>query len=298
MQGIDNNKGDEGNEERQPPHVLAAWVGELLAEVRATHVRHLSQLRVRLQSDAFEWDNSAIAQAISAVHSAGRELHLRQLRQGWLDKLLGRHKAVYARFVAAYDRIVACAARLKAEAAELAASAKTHHTGATRVLVDLDMELNALQAELDRGVGWLQDMCTQLADAAKAGRAEPQFAQCAESAQVFTAQFKGLQSLCSIGREIRVRGNDVLVRRAALLEQVRADVEAFEKAWMRAVAKVVTDARAGRDPARAAARMLETHDELMKRLSLSADACSALTHEEHLVAQQLLLLRQEIAGLG
>jgi hypothetical protein len=32
----------------------------------------------------------------------------------------------------------------------------------------------------------------------------------------------------------------------------------------------------------------------MKRLSLCADACSALHHEEHLLAEQLLSLRSEL----
>src|SRR5438105_3154981 len=105
----------------QPPYVLAAWIQEQLGDIHKTQIRRLQQLRARLQTEAFEWDDAMLAQATTALHSAGRELHFLPLRQGFIGRLLGRHRAANARFIAAYDRVVACASQLKAELAQLSA---------------------------------------------------------------------------------------------------------------------------------------------------------------------------------
>ena len=298
MRGIYSDDDTPGDEERQPPPVLAAWIGDLLRDVCATHLRRLEQLCARMQSEGFEWDDAALAQAIAAVHSAGRELHIRELRQGWLDKLMGRHRAVYARFAAAYDRIVDCAGQMRRAAGDLATRWKPHEAAIKRMLVEFEMDMNAIQADLEQGLNWLQDMCAQLAEAAARENDQPDLAECAQAAQAFTAYFKRLQAVTSIGGDIRVRALDVQVRRAVLVEQARVDVEWFHKEWAREAAKVASLAQAGGDPTHAAGRVMEPHDELMKRLSLCADACSALHHEEHLLAEQLQALRRELEAFG
>jgi hypothetical protein len=294
MRGIYSDDDNKGDGDRQPPPVLAAWIADLLRDVRATHLRRLDELRARLQSEAFDWDDSALAQAISAVHSAGRELHVRELRQGWIDKLMGRHRAVYARFAAAYDRIVDCAGQMKRAANDLASRSKSHETAVKRMLVEFEMDMNAIHTEIEQGLTWLQDMCAQLAEAAAQGGEQPELAECAEAAKAFTDYFKRLEAVTSMGHDIRVRALDVQVRRAALVEQARADAESFEKTWVRDVGKVAAIAQSGGDPARAASRVAEQHDEFMKRLSQCADACSALQHEEHLLEEQLQALGSEL----
>jgi hypothetical protein len=289
MQGIYSDDGGTGG---QPPEVLAAWIQELLGDVHDTHVPRLAQLAAQLQSGAFEWDSAALAQALTTLHSAGRELQVRHLRQGWLARLLGRHRAPAARFAAAYERIVACAARLKMEAAELAGGLKPHLAGARRVLVELEMECKALQQEVDRGVTWLQELVTQMAHL----RADdhPQLPALADAAQQATAQFKWLQSLATVAREIGVRGNHLLARRTALVEQVRADSEAFDKGWVAAARPAAEAVKEHRHPAPLLADAAAAHESLMKRLETATDACAALQDEEHLMAQQLGLLRGDL----
>jgi hypothetical protein len=281
---------------RQPAYVLSAWIAEQLQDVRQAQLRRLEQLRARLQSDAFQWDCRPLAQDIHQLHVAGRELRFLDLRHGWLARMLGRHRAAHARFAGAVGRIEGCERRVKTRAAELAATYKSHTSGARRSLVELDMEWQALGAEVDQGVTWLQDMCTQIGEARAQGSDDPQLDTLAEAAQAYTQAFKRLQSASEMAREISVRGHGVLERRAALLDQVKAGVDAFEKLWTRKIEPVLDAARAGNGAVPGIPKAVEAHDDWMKSVSATIDACTALQHEEHLMAQHLGMLHELLDG--
>lgn len=291
MTGIynDNNAGG-----RQPPQVLAAWIQDQLGDVQDTQVRRMEQLRSQLQSTTFEWDSVSLGQAVATLNSSCREIHLEDLRQGWLARQMGRHKPVYARFAAAYERMVTCAVRMKTVATKLAADHKSHAAGAKRVLLELGIECNGLQAEVDQGVTWLQELCLQLNALGEQNSGDPQLPQLAGSAQAYTKSFKRLQSAAAVTQELGVRGQSLLDRRAALLEQVRGDSQFFESSWVRLVGKVVGDIKAGRTSFPGAGDAAEAHDELVRRLGITSESCAALQHEEHLMAQHLDMLRKEL----
>jgi hypothetical protein len=278
----------------QPAYVLAAWIQDLLREMQAERLARLQQLRTRLHSATFDWDDAQLAQAVLDMHAAGRELQFLPLQQGLVSRLLGHHRAAQARFLAIHQRITDSAAQVKAQLAELAVGLKERTAAARRVLLELDMEREALNTEIDQGVTWLQDMCTQLADARASGRGDEQLEALAEAAQTCTHEFKRMQSVSSITHDVRVRGNTVFDRRLALLEQVRVDIEIFDGNWSRRLDKLLADLRAGGNGRAAIPHAIEAHDELMKRLSATADACGALQSEEHLMAQHLGMLHEQL----
>lgn len=296
VQGDDKNNHPAGAPTRQPPYVLAVWIQDLLREMRQAHIAQLEQARQRLQSTAFDWDDAQLAAAVTALHSSGRELHFMALRHGWFARLLGRHRAAHARFVAACTRIAACASELRAQAKALSGSSQEAMHAARRALLEIGLEVERFSAAIDQGVTWLQDMCTQLADARGQGSEDPQLASLAEAAQLFTQEFKRLQAVSSMANDLCVRGSTVLQRRAVLLAQVQADMERFDKVWTPRLGPLLADLKAGLSPAGAIPKAAEAHEELMKRLAASADACGALQHEEHLLAQELALWREELKG--
>ena len=296
MRGEEGDPGDVPS--GQPPHVLAAWIVRRLDELRGVGVARMAGLCNRLQSEAFEWDHTQLAQAVSALHSAGRQLHFLPLRQGWVARLLGRHRAPWARFIAASERIAACAAPAKAQMLALT-GAEPHHTAPVRqALVELDAEYRRLDGEIDQGVNWLQDMCTQLAGAREHGSADRELGSLAEAAQRFTREFRWLESVNAMAHDLTVRGHNVLRRRMALVAQVRLEIERFDTVWTERVGGIVQQLRAGRNVAAAIPPALEAHDEMMKRLASAIDACGALQHEEHLLAQQLDRLGRELQEPG
>jgi hypothetical protein len=280
---------------RQPPHVLAAWMQEQIGELLGTHAQRLSELRAEMQSIAFEWDASLIAQSVSTLRSAGRELRFDTLRHGWLARRLGKHKVFHARFATAYDRMLDAAQRLKREAVELGgASLKNHVAGAKRALLELEMESAALQAEVERGVTWLQDMCVQINEERQQGSTDPQLDSLAEAALAFTQEYKRLEASSSIVRDMKVRMQGLLDRRSALIEVVCADTDKMAKEWTRTVGRIASDIDAGRSSFPGIGEASEAHDEVMRRLESVTEACTAMQHEEHLVAQHLDMLRREL----
>ena len=62
---------DPSESSRQPAYVLNAWIAEQLDEVRHTHLRHLSQLCERLQSEALGWDPARLAQGLLVLAGVG-----------------------------------------------------------------------------------------------------------------------------------------------------------------------------------------------------------------------------------
>lgn len=284
----------DGETQRQPPAVLESWIRDLQKDAGEAQVGRIAELCSRMDTGRTEWNAAALAQHISALHSAGRELHFDRLRPGWLRRVTGRYKREHERFIAAHARFVSGTTRLKAEAAELGNSFKGRATATRRILVELDMEWNALQGEVDQGVNWLQDLCFQLSEDHTRGDDDPGVMSLAEKAQGFTQQFKRMQSLVSLSREIGVRGQALLERQAALLERVRADIGYLDKDWARPLGRLVADLKAGRTAPAGVPAAIEAHDHLMKRLATSADACAALQSEEHLMAQHLQMLRETL----
>lgn len=285
---------DDNAKSGQPPHVLAAWIQEQLADLGEGPVRRLADLRAQLQSSAFEWDATVLAQSVGMLRSAGRELRFDNLRHGWLARKLGKHKPIYERYVAAYDRIVNAVQKVKAEAAKLAGTIKAHAAGTKRTVVELDLEAKSLQSGVDQGVTWLQDMCVQINELRERGSDDAELATLAEAAQAFTLQFKSYQSASSISSELGVRMQSLVDRRNALVELVRTDMDKFDKTWMRPAGKIATDMKAGRNSIPGIGDAAEAHEAVMSRLDNCAESCTALQHEEHLMAEHLDMLRREL----
>jgi hypothetical protein len=281
---------------RKPAGVLAAQIRGLLAEMLHVRIVRLQRLRARLQGHAFEWDDAPLMAAVSALHSAARELRFAPLRHGWMARLLGRHRPADARFLAAYEHVAACALQLKAHMLALASMGRESLTATRGALQQLGADLEQFDARIEEGVTWLQEMCTQLADARTQGSDDPQLATLAEAAQLFTQEFKWLQSASTMGQDVALRGNTVLQRRTALLAQLRIDMHMLDETWTPRLARVAAELTAGRNAVRLFPAAIEAHEELMKRLSAALDACGALRHQEPLLAQQLALWQQGLDG--
>ena len=280
--------------ESQPPQVLGAWVQEQLAELARGPVRRLADLQARLRATAHEWDPGGLDHALSALVAAAPELRFDELGVGWFGRRFGRHKPVYARFVAAYEDIVALALELRKQQSQLIALHKEQASASRRLLVELGGESDNLQAGLEQGVTWLQDMWTQISRQREDGYADTALADLAEAAQAFTHEFKRMQAIAGVARDLAVRMQGLLDRRAALCDLARRDLEKIDGPWTRAVGGVAAQMKSGRPPITGVEGAREEHMQLMRRLDVTLDSCSALQHEQQVVAQHLELLRREL----
>lgn len=275
-----------------PVDELSARIQQQLASMRGVQVQNLLQLRASLKSLVFDWDDSLLAQALRALHSAAGAMFFPPLRQSWFARVMGCQRTARAEFIEACERAVAGASQTKDQLGELAAGHGEHVAQTRRVLAELEFECQALNTGIDQGVTRLQQMCTQLAHARARGDDDEHLAGLAGLAQFYTQEFKHLQSLGSQVHEIGVRSKSVLARRVALLEQARNHMDTFDRAWLPGVRCIVATLGAGRQALRGLPKAIEVHEGLLRRLSASTDACTALQHEEHLLAHQLGMLER------
>ena len=285
---------NEAQAESQPPQVLGAWVHQQLTELEQVPVRQLADLQGRLRATAHDWDAGALEYALTALATAASELRFDELRVGWFARQVGRHKPVYARFAAAHERAVAQAGELRAQQGRLLALHKDQAAASRRVLVELGAGADALQAGLEQGVTWLQEMWTQISRQREEGGADTALADLAEAAQAFTHEFKRMQGIAGIAGDLGVRMQGLLDRRAALCDLARRDLEKIEGPWARAMAAALAEMKAGRASVGGVAAAVEEHMQLLRRLDVTLDSCSALQQEQHVVAQHLELLRREL----
>lgn len=283
--------GDVKDGPREPAHVLDAWIRDMIGELQGARARRLVELSSVLQEAAFDSDRALLAQALTDLNFAGRGLAFGPLQRGGFARLLGRHRAAYTHFIASHSRMLDRASQAKRQAADAAGRHNPQHSLARRALEELDAQRRALNAMVDRAVTWLQDMWSQLAEARANGADDAQLEALLEAAQLHTQALKRLEQAGAMTQDVTVRGKSVLQRRAALYEQVRAALEHFDGHWTPRLDRLVTALRANRNAVPAAPEAIEAHNDFMKRLAASVDACGALQHEERLLAEHLEMLR-------
>jgi hypothetical protein len=259
--------------------------------------RQLADLQGRLRAMAHDWDAGALEHALTALATAAPALRFGELRVGWFARRFGRHKPVFARFAAAHERILALAEELRAQQSRLLALHKDQVAGSQRVLDELAAGSDGLQAGLLQGVTWLQEMWTQISRRREEGGADSALADLAEAAQAYTHEFKRMQAIAGIARDLGVRMQGLLDRRAALCDLARRDLEKIDGPWARALGRVLSEMKSGRAPVTAISGAIEEHMQLLRRLDVTLDSCSALQQEQHVIAQHLELLRRELEAL-
>jgi hypothetical protein len=277
---------------REPAQVLAARIRWQLDEIRGQQLPRLVLARRRLHAEAAEWDHAPLAQAIAAFQAAGRSIHFMPLRQGWFARLLGRHREPFAQFAAAYERMSHCESQLKTQLMQLSADPQGHHSGARQAFAEFEACTQSLGTAVDESVACLHEMCSELASTRMGGR-EDELVAMAEIAQSFMQDLKRLQTLSVMAQDAVVRARSVLTRRSALLEQARGELVTFEQAWVHRMGEIVSAIEARLDPSPHIPKAIDVHDELMKRLEASGDACAALRHEEQAMSHQLAMLEHE-----
>lgn len=267
----------------QPAKLLAARVGQLLEDVQGAHLGRIRQLQSRLVSDAFTWDNALLTHAVKVFLAASRNLGFQSLRnRGVWARLTGATEVAAHVFGKKYDDVVGAAGKARQEFEMLSRDYRAHTSSARRLIVELGMEYRALGRKLDQGAEWLVELSYAIE---KAG----ELRTVSKRAMALSAELKRCRLVSALAKEITILGQNVLERRAALLERMKLDLHGFDKVWLQRVANIGTQAVDRRFPVLDKAR--EVHGELITRLELTSAACMALQMEEQAMARRLAMLR-------
>lgn len=262
---------------------LAAWLGQLLRRAQAAQIARFRQLRPKLQSDAFAWDNAVLTHSVEVWLAATRNLDLQLPRNcGWWARLTGAAERADQEFGRKYQDVLSAATAVKHEFEALSRDYGAHTSNTRRTTVELDIESRALDREVDQGAEWLVELSYAIEKA-------DELRALSTRAMTLSGEIKRLREVSTMAREIAVSGQNVLERRAALLEMLKFDLRGFDRIWIYRVSTIATKAANHRFPQPVLEKAREVHSELVSRLERTAAACLALQVEEQWMARRLAM---------
>jgi hypothetical protein len=268
----------------QPAKMLAALVGQLLKDVQDRQIAPFQQLRSKLQSDAFAWDNALLTHSVQAMLAASRNLDVQSLRNcGFWARLTGATERAAREFDNNYRDVLSAAAKARQELEILSRDYRAHASSARRLIVELDIECRVLNRDMDQGAEWLVELSYAIAEAGE-------LRALSTRAMALSGQLKRFRTVSTLAQEITILGQNVLERRAALLEMVGIDLNGFHKVWVRR-ARIVAEAGNRRVPFPVLEKARQVHAELVTRLELTSAACLALQMDEQSMQRRLAMLR-------
>lgn len=281
----------------QPAGVLSTWLEQLLRDVRKVHGLRLRELRIGLQAAAFEWDNATLARSIHSFHEAAARLDFAWLaRRGLLARLMGTAASNRTRFNLQYRQILACSRECTELTDELARHYVSNTVAIRRLLVELDLECNALNRDIDQGMSWLASMRRDVAD--RLGSAEgdggAKLQVLAQRADLLAQEYQRLQSTSAMARDVQLLGQNVLARRTELIDKIKVNLDGFNRVWKRWVGNLARQSGEAPFTAACVRHARDAHSELQKRLGLTDAFSASLQVEEGNFEHGLSVLRQAL----
>jgi chromosome segregation ATPase len=148
----------------------AAWLDQLASDAGSGHVRRLLDLRRQLEAQLAGTDEAALASAAAALAAALGQLDFALLQpKGWLARATGKARDAATGFAAQVERCTAAGDALTDAGRQLQRRQHSQAAAADRTLLEIEVELHALDRIVDQGARWLQDMRSQLKTREAAG---------------------------------------------------------------------------------------------------------------------------------
>ncbi|HYE40460.1 MAG TPA: hypothetical protein VEB23_11035 [Ramlibacter sp.] len=277
----------------RPAASPAAWLDALAADAGSGHVRRLLDLRGQLEAQMRERDDAPVAEALAGLRETLRKLDFAPVEQrGWIARLTGG-KAAAAAFVAQVDRIAQAGEDL---ADEVRALQKRHQAGgaaADRTVLEIGVELRAIEKIMDQGARWLQDMRGQLKTRqAQGGDAavQQQIDEDTQRCELLVVRLKQLRAVSAATQQVLERCKALSPQRAAFLQGLQALEDGPWKAWQRRSAPVADEAKSRGAASEGVERARAAQQELHAALEQSASDCAGLRQQEQDLAGELAAL--------
>jgi len=274
----------------------SAYLDQLAADAGSGHVRRLVDLRQQVEAQLRDRDYRTVAGAGKGLHEAldGVDYALVQPR-GWLARATGKGKEAVATFRAQVDKVLRAGEgfgeQVRAVQARLQADAVIDRT-----LLELDVEVRALEKIMDQGARWLQDMRNQLkAREAQGGddAAQAQIREDAARCELLVARLKLLRAASSASQQVAEHCRSAATRRTSFLSSLQQVLDEPVKAWRVQSARLAEAAEAGGaaegiEDAREAAKTLQS---ALQRVAQDAKAVQA---QEQALADEVAALREPL----
>ncbi|HVZ44980.1 MAG TPA: hypothetical protein VHA82_14305 [Ramlibacter sp.] len=285
--------------DRQPPHVLGAWIHRTLVQAALPIDGRLRELQSRFEELAFECEVALLLQAVRAMAGALHEDDVGpdEASNGWRSRLAGRTRDHAAPVVARYQRVLACGEVVSQRAGEVGRVHATHLSQKRKILLEIGIEEQRLAEVLVRTERWLRQMWKGLTSSPvpSDGESVQKLRVLVERADRFGTELRRLQQAADAAQETCRLGQRVTVKREALLAMIDSDLAQARSRWQRQYGSFVAEREAA--PSLAAESAGEAGAmHATQLLAHELDACSRaaldLEIEEQELGQHLGVVRR------
>lgn len=273
----------------------SAYLDQMASDAGAGHVRRLLDLRKNLEAQARESGAKAAGEACTALGEALGKLDFALVQpKGWLARATGKGKEEGAAFVAQHDRVARAAEDLADEAKSLQKKQQSQGAALERSLLELDVEVRAIEKILDQGARWLQDMRNQIKTREAQGgdaAAQQQIRSDAARCELLVGRLKALRAVSGATQQATTHARAATAQRAALAQGLQQLVDTDWKSGRGQLAAIADQAAAsgfadeGVDAARHSQQALRT------ALQQLAQDCEAAQARDQALAEEFAALQ-------
>ena len=236
-------------ERPRPAASPAAWLDQMAADAGSGHVRRLLELRGQLDGQLREAEGEAVAASGSALQQALDGLDFAPVQpRGWLARATGKGKDAAAGFAAQARRALRAAEDFADEVRAEQRKLPAQRAAVDRSLLEMDVELRAIEKIIDQASRWLQDMRNQLKARTAAGGdsdVQQQIQADAARCEVLVARLKLLRAASSGTQQAVEPARLAIERRAAWLAAAQAAAEGPVHGWQKALGALAEEVAGG-----------------------------------------------------
>jgi chromosome segregation ATPase len=273
----------------------AAWLDQMAADAGAGHVRRLADLRAQLEAQVRERDVQGVAAACQALNDGLGRLDFSLLQpKGWLARATGKGKEEAAGFVAQHERMARAGEELTDQVRTVQRKQQAQASGVERSLLEMEVELRAIEKIMEQGARWLQDMRNQLkARQAGGGDAavQEQIRQDNARCEVLVARLKQLRAASSATQHALDHCKGAASRRSSLMDHLQQLLDGECKSARQKLGAVADQASAGGAVTEGIDRARRAQQELQAALKQAAQDCGALQAQDQALADELAALQ-------
>lgn len=279
----------------QPPHVLAAWLDELMSDVKDKHYRRIDELRLIFESRLSEWDRAGLANAAGILLSAASNLRLAAPeRRGILQKLRKSSDGEgRARYEQEFEQLCAMGAECKKRYAVLSQELRSQRPGLNKLLMEFELQQGELSGEIEQGIGWLYEL-TQHIKRDPEGLGDD-IAPLESVAHYAQDRIKFLLALHAQLEKLVAGASDLLDHRARWLAQFETLFVQFDGKWRPVIDEFDPFATDGDTAQQRSQPALEAHANLIAILMQIVQANGCLLSVEQQLESLLKTLHAQVS---
>ena len=274
----------------RPPVSAAGWLDQMAADAGHLHVHRLADLQQDLRALVGQPDFSGIAAELARLGQALPQLDFGLLqRGGWWARATGKRRGASGEFVAQFERIEDTAQALATQN-QLLRQGQQRTANTDRTLLEVEVELAAIDNIIDQGTRWLQDMRNQL----KARQAAPvdeagrrQIDEDAGRCEMLVTRLKLLRAVTSAAQQARQQSQALAAGRAGLMQMLQQALNVDVKDWRKRLAALAAASADNGSPALSLEEPMESHRDLQLCVKQAIADCGQLQVHEQALAQQL-----------